>query len=270
MEVEAAGGFRAGYLQFSPVFGDISGNLEKVVRALTGVSADLIVLPELPFTGYGFTDREELLAMAREPEESPVVARLVELCRGGGMHMVTGFAERAGDRCYNSSLLLGPSGIVARYRKLHLFDREKLYFDEGDLPLSVHPIPGARLGMMVCFDWIFPEVARTLALMGADILCHPANLVLDHCQRAMVTRCTENMVFSVTANRTGTERRPFGNIRFTGRSRIAAPEGEVVHTAEEEGEEVFVAELDINRARDKRITPRNHVLRDRRPDLYFE
>lgn len=269
MVAEAAGGFRAGYLQFSPVFGDISGNLDRVIRSLTGVRADLIVLPELPFTGYGFADRKELLALARKQEESRAAARLVDLCRASGMHIVTGYAEKSGDRCYNSSLLLGPSGLAATYRKLHLFDREKLYFDEGDLPLSVHHIPGARLGMMVCFDWIFPEVARTLALMGADILCHPANLVLDHCQKAMVTRCTENMVYSVTANRTGTERRPFGNIRFTGRSRIVAPEGQVVHTAEEEGEELFVADLDISRARDKRITPRNHVLFDRRPDLYF-
>lgn len=268
MEAEAAAGLRAGYLQFSPVFGDISGNLEKVIRSLTGVCADLIVLPELPFTGYGFSDRNELLALARKQEESRAVERLVDLCRAGGMHIVTGFAEMDGDRCYNSSLLLGPSGIAAKYRKLHLFHREKLYFDEGDLPLSVHSIPGARVGMMVCFDWIFPEVARSLALMGADVLCHPANLVLDHCQRAMVTRCTENMLYSVTANRTGTEHRPFGSIRFTGRSRIAAPEGRVVHTAGEEGDEVFVAELDIGRARDKLITPRNHVLRDRRPDFY--
>jgi len=122
--------------------------------------------------------------------------------------------------------------------------------------------------MMICFDWIFPEIARTLALKGADILCHCTNLVLPFCQDAMVTRCIENRVFAVTSNRVGTESRAGQEFTFTGRSQIVAPRGEILVRAEVEGEGVFVVELDHTLARDKEITAANHIVTDRRPELY--
>jgi predicted amidohydrolase len=122
--------------------------------------------------------------------------------------------------------------------------------------------------MMICFDWIFPETARSLALAGADIICHPANLVLSYCQDAMITRCVENRVFAVTANRTGSESRAGATLRFTGLSEIVAPDGGVLARAGVEAEEVIVREIDPFEARDKAVTPQNDVLGDRRPDLY--
>jgi predicted amidohydrolase len=243
-------------------------NLEHVASALAGTNADLIVLPELPFTGYCFRDRAELLALAEDPAESPTVDRLAALSEDLDCHIVTGFAERSGEHCFNSALLLGPEGLLRTYRKLHLFDAEKDLFDPGDRPPAVDTIRGMRIGMMICFDWIFPETARVLAVMGADVIAHPANLVLGHCQQAMLVRCLENGVFAVTANRTGTESGPEGEIAFTGESQIAAPKGELIHRGGSDGEELYFAEIDIARARDKMVTARNHVIDDRRPEFY--
>jgi predicted amidohydrolase len=261
---------KVGFFQFAPRFGDMAGNLARVAAALRGVAADLVVLPELAFTGYGFTDRSELLTLAEFPDDSATVDGLTDLCRETGLHLVTGFAERQGGKVYNSALLLGPQGVLATYRKLHLFNNEKHCFDPGDSGFSVTEVGGLRIGMMVCFDWAFPEAARILALKGADLICHPSNLVLDHCQKAMCTRCLENAVFAVTANRTGIERRPQGNLAFTGRSQVVAPGGELLHRAKAKGEALFVVEIDVARARDKAITERNDLLADRRPAYYAD
>jgi predicted amidohydrolase len=259
---------RVGYFQFRPRFGEVEWNCDKIVTALRQADADLIVLPELPFTGYYFRNRSELRDLAEEPGRSPTVERLRDLCRDRGFHVVTGFAEKHGDRLFNSALLIGPRGPMRTYRKIHLFNLEKRWFDPGDLPLEVHRVRGVRVGMMICIDWVFPEVARTLALQGMDLLVHPSNLVLDHCQRVMVGRCIENAIFAVTANRYGEDRRPHGSLRFTGKSQIVGPDGVVIARAASQREELLLCEIDPGRARNKRITPGNHVLRDRRPEFY--
>jgi predicted amidohydrolase len=122
---------------------------------------------------------------------------------------------------------------------------------------------------MICFDWRFPETARTLALKGADIIAHPANLVLKHCPDAMITRCLENGIFIATADRVGQEERiPGQRLKFMGQSQVVAPSGEVLYRASLDQEEVKVVELDIASARDKRLNPNNHLFADRREDLY--
>jgi predicted amidohydrolase len=122
---------------------------------------------------------------------------------------------------------------------------------------------------MICFDWIFPEVARSLALKGADIICHPSNLILPHCQDAMVTRCIENRVFAITSNRTGTEKRPKEELTFTGRSQIVDPKGRVLTQANAEEEKLCIIEIDPLLAKDKKVTPNNHIFEDRRTDFYL-
>jgi len=92
--------------------------------------------------------------------------------------------------------------------------------------------------------------------------------VLDYCQRVMVARCIENGVFAITTNRFGEDRRSFGNVRFTGRSQIVDPKGKILNRAPTQRADLFVTEIDPARARDKMITPRNHLLKDRRPDFY--
>jgi predicted amidohydrolase len=257
-----------GYFQYGPEFAAPQRNLGKVMDALSGVKADLIVLPELAFTGYYFEDRAELYELAEDPADSRTVARLTRFCRDRGMHIVTGFAERYRDRLYNAALLVGPSGVLHHYRKLHLFNTEKEYFDPGDTPPAAVTLSGARLGVMICFDWVFPEVARALALQGAELICHPANLVLAHCQTAMRTRSLENAVFSITANRTGRERRPRGELLFTGQSQILDTQGDLLAGSGAREEVVVVREVDLSPARNKWITANNDLLADRRPEFY--
>jgi predicted amidohydrolase len=258
---------RAGVVQFQPEFGNVKRNLETLLSMVASEEADLFVLPELALSGYIFGSREEALSLSQGPggEEFNGVAGLA---RDRSATIVLGFAERAGDRLYNSSIMVFPDGTTCVYRKVQLFCDEKRIFDPGDKSPEVVEIAGVRLGMMICFDWIFPEVARTLALKGADILCHSTNLVLPFCQDAMVTRCIENRVFALTSNRVGTERRAGQELTFTGRSQVVTPRGEILTRADVVGEGVFVVDIDPMLARNKAITDVNDVLGDRRPELY--
>ena len=262
--------FRVGFFQFAPKFGDMAANLSTIVSALSSAQADIIVLPELPFTGYLFQDRSELASLAEDPARSSTVSSLIALCRDRNFLLVTGFAEKSADKIFNSALVIGGDGVIHTYRKLHLFNTEKEYFDPGDTPLEAIELHGVRIGIMVCYDWAFPEVARVLALQGADLLCHPSNLVLAHCQQAMVTRCLENSVFAVTANRFGSDVRPRGTLTFTGQSQLVAPDGALIYRAKPEEEDLFMAEIDVSTARNKWITQNNELLEDRRPEYYFD
>jgi predicted amidohydrolase len=262
--------FRAGFFQFAPKFGEVETNLSKVVSALRGAEADIIVLPELAFTGYLFQNRSELASLAQEPTKSEIVSSLVALCRDRDFYLVTGFAEKSADKIFNSALVIGGNGILHTYRKLHLFNTEKEYFDPGNTALDTIELRGAKIGVMVCFDWAFPEVARVLALQGADLLCHPSNLVLTHCQQTMIIRCIENSVFAITANRFGSDIRPRGTLTFTGQSQLVAPKGELIYRAKPEEEKLFIAEIEVSKARHKWMTERNNLLEDRRPEYYTQ
>lgn len=261
---------RVGYFQFRPLFGRVPQNLLTVTTALRDTEADLVVLPELAFTGYYFRDREEAHRLAEDPDDSPVFESLKALCREKRLHLVTGFAERRGSKCYNSAALIGPDGLIHVYRKLHLFHEERYWFDPGDIPLRVLSVNGARIGIMICYDWAFPEVARTLALLGAEIICHPSNLVLAHCQQTMQTRCLENAVYAVTANRYGKDSRPHGKLRFTGRSQIVSPGGKCLHRAPAQRAEAHIMKIEPALARNKHFTPLSDVFADRRPEWYGE
>jgi 5-aminopentanamidase len=253
--------------QLAPAFGERAANLDRLEAALRATLADLWVLPELVTTGYDFVDRAELLRLA-EPVPGPTTERLGRLCAERGAHVVVGLAERDGDALYNTAAYVGPEGLVGRYRKVHLFDREARVFRAGPDPFQVFPLGEWRLGLMICFDWAFPEAARSLALLGADLIAHPSNLVLPYCHAAMVTRALENGVYVATANRVGTERRAGRALTFTGGSRIIDPRGRVLAAAGPDTEETIVVDFDPAAARDKMITEHNDRLADRRPALY--
>jgi len=259
---------KVGFFQFKPVFGKKEKNLQTVIKALRQVKADLIVLPELPFTGYYFKDRNEVENLAEDITKSAIVDSLTQLCKKQDTNIVTGFAEKYKNKLFNSALLIGTKGVLHTYRKLHLFNLEKYWFDPGDTPLSVQEIKGAKIGMMICWDWIYPEVTRKLAVLGADIVCHPSNLVLPYCQYTMVSRCMENNIFSITANRIGSDKREHGEIIFTGKSQIVAPRGEVIRKAKTHQPELFITTLNTEDARKKNITDHNHIFNDRRPQYY--
>ena len=257
-----------GFMQFSPLFGRKEENVERVINSLRGAKADLLVLPELFSTGYLFLNEEELRRSAETIPHGPTVSKFKELAEEEDTNFVFGIAERAGDKLFNSSVLLTPKGDCFVYRKLHLFDREKRLFAPGDKELEVFDIGRAKIGMMICFDWIFPEVARTLALKGADLICHPSNLILPYCQDAMITRCVENRVFAITSNRTGTESRGTEEMTFTGSSQIVDPKGQILARAGAEEEKLCVIEMDPSLAKDKRVTANNHIFEDRRTSFY--
>jgi len=225
-------------------------------------------LPELALTGYEFSDTTELRQYAEEVPGGSSVAWLRALAAERSAVMVMGLAETAGDRVYNTAVVVGPEGLVGKYRKLHLFDREKELFHPGDEGLQVFDIGGVKIGIMICFDWIFPEVARTLALRGAQILCHPSNLVLPYCQKAMFARSVENGVFTITANRVGMEERVGRQFVFSGNSQILDPRGEPLAQAGGETVEARVVDIEPKAALNKEITSANHLFRDRRTAFY--
>ena len=122
---------------------------------------------------------------------------------------------------------------------------------------------------MICFDWRFPEITRSLALNGAEIIAHPSNLVLPHCPQAMITRCLENRVYAITANRVGNENRvPDEVLHFIGQSQVVDPDGNLLIRASDIEEEVQIVEIDPGKAREKFINSKNDIFKDRRPDLY--
>ncbi|NOZ07440.1 MAG: carbon-nitrogen hydrolase [FCB group bacterium] len=257
---------KIGFAQFAPVFGHPLKNAELIESMAPDFqSADLIVLPELCSSGYNFSSREEALALSEVLPQSPFLERLHSLCTQHNLYLVAGVNERDGDLLYNSAVLMGPGGILGKYRKMHLFWNEKDIFEPGNLGFPVFQIENLTLGILICFDWIFPEAWRILALKKADIICHPSNLVLPGlAQRAVPIRAVENRFFVVMANRTGDE----GDLHFTGCSTIAGPAGNVLAQASEGATEVKIVEADISLARDKQITPRNSVILDRRPADY--
>ena len=257
---------KIGYMQFAPKLGDLAANMNKIDELMPRAEgAELLVLPELCSTGYRFESREQAFDLSETVADSLYLTHLASVCRERNMHIVTGFNERAGKRLYNSSVLVGPEGPVGKYRKMHLFMDEKDIFEPGDIGLPVFEVAGAKIGMLICFDWVFPEVWRILALKGADIICHPSNLVIPGlCQKALPVHAVCNRIFVVTANRYGTER----DLTFTGLSTIADPKSNVLSVAPPDEDAVAVVDIDIALARDKNVTPRNHVFDDRRPAEY--
>ncbi len=260
---------RVGYVQMQPLFGRPEDNLARARELMAGKEADLWVLPELFSSGYLFTSRREAEELSQPIPDGEVVTGLVKYARETGSYVAAGLPERAPGGPYNSAVLVGPEGLVSLYRKAHLFYREKGWFSPGDTPFQVVEMRGARVGLLICFDHLFPEAARTLALKGAEIIAHPANLVLPGAaQLTMRVRALENRVFTVTANRIGSETRGGMALTFTGRSQIVSPAGEVLASSPPDTEEAVVVEIDPATARDKHITELNHLWRDRRTDLY--
>jgi predicted amidohydrolase len=259
---------KVGLLQFSPKLDDQGANIKKI-ESFAGRfrEADLLVLPELCNSGYNFKSFKQAYDSSEYIEKSEFIRCLKSICEEYSLYIVSGFNERDGKEIYNTSVLIGADGFIGKYRKLHLFMNEKKYFVPGNAGLPVFDIGICNVGMLVCFDWMFPEVWRIVAIKGADIICHPSNLVLGGlCQRAIPIHSLTNRVYIVTANRIGTE----DDLTFTGLSTISNPNGEVLYLASEDKEEVKIVDVDISLARDKKITAMNDIFVDRRPQEYLE
>jgi len=261
---------KIGYVQTSPEFGEKNKNFKEIADLLTGIRADLIVLPELFATGYAFVSREEIVFMAEEKGPGGETYNFLKsLSDKTGAVLTGGYIEKENGNFYNASMMVYHDEIIGIYRKIHLFNKEKLWFTPGNDPPEVYSIHGIRIGMMICFDWIFPEACRSLALKGVQVIAHPSNLVMPYCQKAMVTRCIENRVFAVTANRIGEERRGEDHFVFTGRSQITSFNGEVLSSAPADQTFTGFAEIEVDQSNNKKINEYNDLLDDRRPELYF-
>jgi predicted amidohydrolase len=259
----------AGFVQFCPVRGDVAANINVLQCLLTDVRADLLVLPELANSGYMYASPSDLMPFAEPGDGSGLfLSALREFAARMGGIIVTGLAERGPGGIYNSAAAVSGNGVLQVYRKTHLFADEKHLFLAGDTGFQVFEHGRVRIGMMVCFDWFFPESVRTLALRGAQIVAHPANLVLPYCQTAMVTRCLENRVFAITANRYGAEELGEVCLTFTGASQMLDTHGRRVLEAPAEANCVATREIDPSLADDKRVGEHNDLFGDRRPELY--
>ena len=263
---------RAAFAQFFPEFGVRTTNTEMIRRlgreAKQNGGVDLLVYPELCTTGYDFIDTAEARDLAQPFFEGDESALAKELAADLDAVVVLGYAERAGDLVYNSALMALPDGTTHNYRKLHLFSRETEIFAPGDTAPRAVETPAGRLGMMICFDWFFPETARLLALDGAQVIVHPSNLVMPYCQKAMYARCVENRVFAITTNRIGEESRAGRTLNFTGQSQIMDPQGNVLAHASANGEAVGFAEFDPDDADNKQLNEYNDVFAMRRTSMY--
>jgi len=262
-------------IQFNPVIGKPRENLERICAWLDEAAAkgvNLAVFPEAALSGYVFDERSEAFSIA-EPIPGPSSRKFEEKCAELKICAVTGLLERDGDRLFNAAILCGPDGMIGRYRKTHLpFLGVDRFATPGDLPLRVQDTSAGRVGVMICYDQRFPEVARCLALEGADIITLPTNWPVgaeSAPEFILRTRALENRVFLIGANRVGTER----GARFIGRSCILDPAGNRLAEADADSEIMLQADIDPMKARQKRLVIEKgkfemDTVGDRRPDLY--
>jgi predicted amidohydrolase len=240
------------------------------IEEAAAAGAELVVLPECAIPGYMFDSLEEALPLAEEIPGPSTVA-LERECRRLAAHVVCGLLERDGDSVRNTAVLVGPDGLVGAYRKTHLpFLGVDRFASPGD-ELSVWETPLGRIGVEICYDLRFPEVTRTLALKGADLVAHPTNFpVAARIQTELITvaRAAENRIYLLTANRVGRERTG----EFCGWSQIVDPYGRRLAEAGETEEALLLADVDVATARDKDyVVPGEYELYlfgHRRPELY--
>jgi len=263
--------------QLAPQVGDGVGNSRvaaEAVRGATSRGAGIVVLPELLTSGYVFRSADEARSLAR-PAEDALAPWIEEAARGQAV-VIGGFAELGEDGAiYNSAAVVGPDGLLAVYRKTHLWDREKLWFTPGSEPPPVVETPFGRIGVAVCYDLYFPELTRGLALAGADVIVVPANLPLfprpkgERPVEIALAQATAhvNKVWVALCDRSGHE--PERDVQWTGASCIVDPDGWLAAGPVDRYDEGFVeADCDLARSRDKAWGERNDVVGDLRPELY--
>lgn len=257
-------------VQFAPIFGDMAANVMSIHATIDSLKSDIIVLPELSTSGYFFQNSQEALEMSI-PFDGEVLAGFQAKSSARGQIYVVGFAERDGEKSYNSAALLMPDpGLSMVYRKTHLFYKERFCFAEGDTGFVVvrDPERDISIGLMICYDWRFPESARTLALQGADLIVCPSNLVTDVWHIAMPARALENKVYLAVANRTGSEYRGGEEVSFKGESAIWGYNGKVMAKSGIHDESILTVEIDPALTRNKNFNEFNNIFTDRRPDRY--
>lgn len=257
-------------IQFTPVFKNKEDNLSRINNLLKDVDADIIVLPELCTTGYFFLSRDETAELA-EPLSGPTGQFFQDISSKSGAIIIAGFIEKHKKKMFNSCLISQPDKKTpAVYRKTHLFYKEPICFDHGDTGFFVvhDKSRDITIGPMICYDWRFPESARVLTLLGADLIVCPSNLITDAWRSVMPARAIENKVYLAVANRAGTEQYADEKLIFKGNSAIYDYNGTMLQTAGPLNDEILLSEIDPSSTRDKSFNEFNNVLKDRRPNYY--
>lgn len=268
-------------VQMEPQLMEVERNLAKIremAKIAASARAELIVFPECSLTGYMFSTREEATQLG-ECVPGNATEEVSSVCKSNNVYVVFGLIEKEGAMLFNTAALIGPQGLVGKYRKNHLpclgVDR---FLDAGNLPFKVFKTPLANIGIEICYDIMFPEVSRILALQGADILTLITNYSPlpwgrgDRISEYIIpARALENRVHVVAADRIGFER----GFTFAGRSKIVDALGETLGEAENFQESIIYAEVGLAMARQKQSTVLEgewevNGVNDRRPELYGE
>lgn len=233
---------KIGYYQFDVKHKDKLANLEKVAGALSGIAADLIILPELFTTGILFDTAEEIKELAESVPNGPTCQRLIQIAHENNLYIAGSILEENAGFIYNTAVVVGPSGYIGKQRKVHLPDCEKPFFTSGT-EHQIFDINGVKVGLMICFDCWFPEMARSLTKKGAQIICHTANIESQNTLDVVRVRAMENGVYLVCSNRLGTESNQEQTYNFCGKSRVMDSKGNILAESSNGVEEVRVVEI---------------------------
>lgn len=261
--------------QMNPKIFEKEYNLRKTIKFAKEAyknGAKLVIFPECALTGYCFSNLQEAVSMSESIPGSST-ASLHKVCEELDIAVLIGLIEREGGKCYNSSVLISSQGIIGKYRKIHLpflgLDR---FVNRGDIPFKVYNTKFGRLGWIICYDGSFPESIRVLTLRGAEIVALLTNWpegTETNPRYTVPARAIENHINYIAINRVGKER----GFKFIGESKIVNYAGETLAEASSDREEIIYAEVDSEKARDKRIVivPGEFEydrIRDRRPEFY--
>ncbi|WP_068784035.1 N-carbamoylputrescine amidase [Paenibacillus phocaensis] len=255
---------------------------DRLVRQAAAQGAQIILLQELFETPY-FCQKEksDYYVYATELEENAAIQHFRKVAKELEVVLPISFYEKKNNARYNSLAVIDADGeVLGRYRKSHIPDgpgyEEKFYFNPGDTGFKVWKTRYAKIGVGVCWDQWYPEAARCMALMGAELLFYPTAIgsepqdgsidSKDHWQMCMLGHAASNLVPVIASNRIGTETDEDSSITFYGSSFIAGPQGNKVAEADRTEETVLVAEFDLDQLEIQRIEW--GIFRDRRPDLY--
>lgn len=245
--------------------------MEEILRETSWQQAAITIFPESALCGYCFESLADAQEFA-EPIDGPSVQRLAEICGELNTHCIFGMLETEGSRLFNTCVLLGPAGLVGRYRKTHLPNLGVDRFTTAGNEYTPFEIGDLRVGLNICYDSAFPEAARILALQGVDLIALPTNWppgAFCNAEYVINARAMENSIYYAAVNRVGEER----GFHFIGKSRICDPDGGNLAAADHDREEILYATIDPELARNKRKVrvPGKHEIdrfADRRPDLY--
>lgn len=276
-EIQSGQVVKCAAVQSNPRIGDKVYNLQRILETIETAAANdvkLIAFTEAELTGYCFNDLSEAKNYAEEVP-GPSTGLIINKAREYGVYVVVGLLEVFQNKLFNITVLIGPGGIIGKYRKTHRIhlglDR---FAEKGDLPFTVYSTPIGQIGLIICYDLLFPEASRALALQGADIIVNSTNLPSgseSFIETLLPARALENRVFTIASSRVGRER----GTTFIGSSSIVDPYGRFLARAVSAQEEIIYADIKLEKARRKQtvVKPGEYefdLFKDRRPEFYGE